>query len=249
MLGVLGGMGPLATADFYAKLIRATPAGNDQAHIPALIYSATQVPGRVAAIRGHGESPLPALREALNVLQRAGAQCIVMPCNTAHYWYDDLLADALVPFIHIADAAVQALKRAHPAAKVVGLLATDATLELGMYQQRLAANGFDTRTPIAAQYASFVRPAIDAVKAGDVVAAGPLVVRAVEALQAASADVVVLACTELPIAWDATAKPPQAAVVDATHALAEASVGWWRKQQQRGIGSAPTLNSASVIAV
>lgn len=249
MLGVLGGMGPLATADFYAKLIRATPAGDDQAHVPALIYSATQIPGRVAAIRGLGESPLPQLRAALNVLQHAGAECIVMPCNTAHYWYDDLLTDLHVPFIHIADAAVLSLQRRCPTASVVGILATDATLELGMYQQRLIANGYEARVLSGVSYQSLVRPAIDAVKASDVVAAAPLVVRAADELFAGGAQVVVLACTELPIAWDTAKQPPQAAVVDATAALAEAAVGWWRKQQQRGIGSATTLSSASVIAV
>ena len=104
-LGVLGGMGPLATVDFLAKLIAVTPAEFDQDHIPTIIYSAPYIPDRTANIRGHGPSPLPYMLSGLGFLEQSGVSCIAIPCNTAHFWYDQLSASASVPTFHIADAA------------------------------------------------------------------------------------------------------------------------------------------------
>ena len=94
MLGVIGGMGPLATADFFHKLIAATPAAGDEDHVPVLIHSVPQLPSRPAAILRGGASPLPQLMQARDRLLTAGATMLAMPCNTAHYWYDDLARDS-----------------------------------------------------------------------------------------------------------------------------------------------------------
>ena len=103
MLGVIGGMGPLASADFFRKLIDATPAACDDEHIPVLIHSVPQLPSRPAAILRGGASPLPALMKARDRLVAAGATMLAMPCNTAHHWHAELAANS-VPFPHIADA-------------------------------------------------------------------------------------------------------------------------------------------------
>ena len=108
MLGILGGMGPLATADFYAKLIAQTPAARDQDHVPVVIYAVPQVPDRTAALLRGGATPVPALLAGLRTLVAAGAQAIAMPCNTAHAWFDELAAQSPVPLLHIADAAADA---------------------------------------------------------------------------------------------------------------------------------------------
>ncbi len=105
ILGVLGGMGPLATVDFLQKLIEETPASRDQDHIPVIAYSVPQIPDRPLAILGKGESPLPHMLEGIHTLKRAGAQAIAIACNTAHYWYDDLVLQGGLPILHIADAA------------------------------------------------------------------------------------------------------------------------------------------------
>src|SRR3978361_916323 len=86
MLGVLGGMGPMATVDFMGKVVRNTPAARDQEHIPMIVCSAVRIPDRTEAILGRGPDPFPALRQ----LERAGATRIVIPCNTAHHWHGAL---------------------------------------------------------------------------------------------------------------------------------------------------------------
>ena len=104
-LGVLGGMGPLATVDFLKKLIEETPATRDQDHIPAIAYSVPQIPDRPPAIVGNGDSPFPHMLAGIHTLRHAGATTIAIACNTAHFWYDDLLQQGGVPILHIADAA------------------------------------------------------------------------------------------------------------------------------------------------
>ena len=95
VLGVLGGMGPLATVDFLRKLIEETPAARDEDHLPVIAWSVPQIPDRPAAITGNGESPLPALLAGVHTLKAAGAVALAIPCNTAHYWYDDMAGTAL----------------------------------------------------------------------------------------------------------------------------------------------------------
>ncbi|PWF21436.1 aspartate/glutamate racemase family protein [Corticimicrobacter populi] len=110
-LGVLGGMGPLATVDFMHKLVLATPARIDQEHVPAVVWNVPQIADRQQAIAGTGPSPLPQLLEGVAQLNRAGATLIVIPCNTVHHWIEPLRAASAVPFLHIVDATLEALVR------------------------------------------------------------------------------------------------------------------------------------------
>src|SRR4030095_9258025 len=128
MLGVLGGMGPVATADFFAKLLVATPASRDEDHIPTLVHSLPQIPSRPAAILRGGPSPLPALLRARDRLITAGATMLAMPCNTAHHWHADLTRGLNLPFPHIADAVASEIPRGDGR---LGLIATAATLPDG----------------------------------------------------------------------------------------------------------------------
>ena len=110
-LGVLGGMGAMATVDFLRKLVEATPAERDQEHIPLIVRFCPEVPDRAAALAGAGPSPQPALVAAAVELAAAGAQALAIPCNTAHYWYDALCAAVPIPILHIVDAALAELQR------------------------------------------------------------------------------------------------------------------------------------------
>ena len=149
MLGVLGGMGPLAGADFVSKLIRATPVDTDAAHIPLLLWSVPQVPDRLAAMEGRGESPVPMLVHALRSMAACGVDRVAIACNTVHYWYDELVAGGGLPILHIADAASEALSPPQivptPATsgpgRRIALLATRGTHAAGFYPLRLAAFG------------------------------------------------------------------------------------------------------------
>jgi len=92
MLGVLGGMGPMATVDFLKKLVEATPAARDQDHLGVMVAQAPGIPDRTGAILGEGPDPLPAMTIALRRLEAAGATRIAIPCNTAHHWHGALQA-------------------------------------------------------------------------------------------------------------------------------------------------------------
>ncbi|MFQ5995712.1 MAG: aspartate/glutamate racemase family protein [Acidiferrobacterales bacterium] len=228
-LGVLGGMGPLATTDFLRKLIAVTPAETDPEHIPVIVYSVPQVPDRIAPIlRGTGDSPLPAMTEGMRTLEDAGAQFIAIPCITAHHWYDDLVKAARVPIIHIADAVCTMLQVG--AAGRIGLLATAATLHSGFFQRRLEGAGFDVLLPREQDTKEFVLPAIACVKRYDMTGALPLAAQAVERLLERGAQNVVLACSELPSALEATDAEISERCVDTLEALAKACVAWGLEQ-------------------
>jgi aspartate racemase len=230
MLGILGGMGPAATVDLVAKLIRLNPVARERDHLPAIVVSDPRVPDRVAPIlEGRGPSPLPAMREGIRRLERAGASCVAIPCHTAHAWYEQLAAGTELPILHIVDSALAELKRLAVPAGPLGLLATAATLEAGLYQERLAAAGHPALLPAPAIMAESVLPAIALVKRGRAAEAAPLLERAVEHLTAAGAGRVLLACTELPLAF---APAPHPACIDATEALARSCLAWWRGRQR-----------------
>jgi len=230
MLGVIGGMGPLATADFFGKLIVATGAERDEENIPTLIHSVPQLPSRPAAILRGGESPLPALRTARDRLLAAGATMLAMPCNTAHHWYDELTVDARVPFPHIADAVSHELP---PEAQRVGIIATAATLAARIYEERFDS-GIKWLRPDADQFERAVQPAIDAVKRNAAADGGRLLAQVIAALRGRGASCVILACTELPVALDAIASPLRTHCIDSTAALARACVRTWRESIAAG---------------
>src|SRR3990170_3583948 len=113
-IGVLGGMGPAATADFYQKIIRATPAKADQDHLKVLIFSNPQVPDRTAAIRGERPDPLPILAASAEVLIQGGVDLIAIPCVTAHYYYDALQQAVSVPILHLIGETATAVLSEYP---------------------------------------------------------------------------------------------------------------------------------------
>jgi aspartate racemase len=230
MIGVIGGMGPLATVDFMHKVILATQAEDDQQHVPLLVSNDPRIPRRPAAILGDGESPLPRLTEIRDRLLRAGATALVMPCNTAHHWHAALRADCPVPFPSIIDASCDDVSSRLAGGGRVGLIATRATLAAGLFTPALARRGLAPVFPSDAAAEAFMLPAIAHVKAGRLAEAGPLMAKAVQSLLADGADLVILACTEAPIALEAAAGDLQAVCVDSTMSLARVTVDLWRSQ-------------------
>ncbi|HEX4259966.1 MAG TPA: aspartate/glutamate racemase family protein, partial [Acetobacteraceae bacterium] len=111
MLGVLGGMGPLASAHFMVRLTELTPAACDQAHIPAVLWSDPRVPDRTEAWLGNGADPLPFLLRGLRGLAQAGCGAVAIPCNTAHGWHAAMAAAGILPILHIVDATAAELRR------------------------------------------------------------------------------------------------------------------------------------------
>jgi aspartate racemase len=224
LLGVLGGMGPLATVDFLQKLIEETPARVDQEHIPVIAYSVPQIPERPPAIVGNGESPLPHMLEGILTLKRAGATAIAIACNTAYFWYDDLVAQGGLPILHMADAACDAV----PGLQRVGLLATQGTVAAGFYQSRLRARGIQCMLSSDGEQRTLVLPAIEHVKRTELVQAHALAARAAQSLLDRGAQAIIMGCTEIPLALEYQSSAVSAHCVDATRALARACVAWWR---------------------
>lgn len=227
ILGVLGGMGPLASAQFMLRLTLLTPADRDQDHIPAVLWSDPRIPDRGAARKGTGPDPLPALMHGIEGLQAAGCGAIAIPCNTAHGWYDQMAARTTLPILHIVDAAGEELRRVGVPGGTIGLMGTAATLEMKLYQDRLHARGWDILEPSAAEMERLVSPSIVAVKANRVADAYAPLAEVVHSLAARGAKAVVLGCTEIPLGIQA-GPAPEVPVVDTIDALVRASIAWAR---------------------
>ena len=223
IVGILGGMGPLATADLYRKIILATPAARDQDHLHVVIDADPSVPDRTAALRGEAPDPTPWLLRGARRLEAADVAFIVVPCNTAHAFLPAVRPQVAVPILDMIAETAARVRADFPAARRVGVLATRGTVESGLYHRALAAEGLEALVPDAAAQDELVGAAIAAVKAGDTSAAvGALVVEAGRGLVAAGAEVLLAACTELPLVLTAANAP--APLLDPTQALAEAAV-------------------------
>lgn len=149
IIGIIGGMGPKSTADFFLKVINTTCAGKDQEHPRIIIDCNPKIPDRTAAILGQGESPIEQLKKTAYNLEKAGAEIIAMPCNTAHYYYDELQKNTQVPIIHMLSETATYIRHNFPEVKKIGLLATTGTLKTKIYQSAL--NGLELITPDTAR--------------------------------------------------------------------------------------------------
>jgi aspartate racemase len=216
-IGVLGGMGPAATADFLARLVIAVGAVDDRGHPRILVDSNPHVPDRNAARRGEGPSPGPALAAMARGLEAQGANLLAMPCNAAHGWADDIRAATPLPFIDMVAAAAH--EAAATGARRIGVIAVEATLESGLYHRPLAAAGVHVVEPGA----EAVRRLVARVKGGDTGPEARAAARALaDELAAAGAGAVIAACTEIPLVLEAAASPVP--FIDSTAALVRATL-------------------------
>jgi len=147
VIGILGGMGPEATVDCFTKIIKNTPARRDQDHIRLILDSNPKVPDRTEAILGKGESPVSALAEGMRSLERAGADFVIIPCVSAHFFLDELRQVATLPILSLLDAVAEHVKDHHPDIERVGLLGTTGTIEGGMFHCRLSEEGIESIVP------------------------------------------------------------------------------------------------------
>jgi aspartate racemase len=214
-------MGPRATVDLFQKLVDATPAKQDRDHIPVLVYSLPQIPDRTAAILHGGPSPLPEMCRGVRTLESAGASLIVVACNTAHYWFEEMQRKAYVPLLHIAEAVLDDLRSAVAPGATIGILATSGTAQAGIYDDVLSRDGFVCMTP-SAHDQKRIDAGIGLVKAGRTCEAAPIFRDVMKALVANGADALILACTEIPLAVDSASN--FVPTIDATAALARQCV-------------------------
>ncbi|MDR3591367.1 MAG: amino acid racemase [Negativicutes bacterium] len=200
-VGILGGMGPLATVDLFAKIVQNTPATLDQDHLRIIIDNNPQIPPRVEAILEGAESPLPAMAESARLLEKAGADFIVMPCNTAHYWIEELRAAVSVPvYSMIENAAAFAAEKFGRLSGRILLLATGATVSLNLYQEAFAAKSLALQLPNLAEQ-EMLDKAVRRIKAGEV-ADNPYLADLNDMLAgyaAGGTEVLLAGCTEVPL--------------------------------------------------
>lgn len=215
-------MGPAATADFYAKLIRRTPAVRDQDHLRVAIWADPTVPDRVAAVIDGSSQPYPAMLAGARHLRDLGATLVAMPCHTAHAFLPDLRADTGLRFLDMVEETVVELVRQGDPGGPVGLLGTRATIHSGLYQDRLRRARLDVAVPTEPVQEQ-VDMAIRKVKLADVATATEHLRHAMEAMAQAGSSRLVLACTELPVAAAHLARSPMV-LLDPTDLLATAVV-------------------------
>ncbi len=198
MLGILGGVGPLASVYFTDVLVNHTKVTRDQDHIPFFLYNDVYIPDRSAYLLGKSEeSPLPALQEGVRRLAKSGCDLIVVTCNTAHYFYDDMVSSVDVPVLNIIDVAVDEAVNRYPGASTVGVLATKGTQEGKVYEKSLHQRGLACKYPDG-ETAKAVMDFIYDVKIGKSVDPA-LLVKAAESLMDKDCETVILGCTELSV--------------------------------------------------
>lgn len=199
-IGIIGGMGPLATVDLYRKIVLHTKAANDRAHIHVIIDSNTAVPDRTAGILGTGPSPLPELVKSAKLLEAAGADFLIMPCNTAHFFYEHIARETKLPLLHMLRLTAGEIKRQRLGR--VALLATDGTVKTGIYAKLFDEYGIPHILPDADEQRAVMDVIYNGVKAGRTDYDTANLRAALDALIKRGAEAFVLGCTELPVAFE-----------------------------------------------
>ncbi len=202
ILGVIGGMGPEASAFFYDEVIAHTRAGSDQEHIDMIILSHASMPDRTKAIlTGHEADLLDAMRRDLKIMETAGAANIAIPCNTSHYFYDRIQSMTRIPIINMVRETVKEAAATYSRdgeKPCVGIMATDGTVRTGVYEKELKEAGCSVVLPTPARQADIMSVIYDDIKGGRKPDRDKFE-SAYRELKEAGCDCVLLACTELSV--------------------------------------------------
>ncbi|MBA7534884.1 Aspartate racemase [subsurface metagenome] len=222
IIGILGGMGPEATIDLFYKIIKSTPAEKDQDHLRIIIDNNPKIPDRTTAILGKGEDLLPALRETAKNLEKAGADFIIIPCNTAHYFLSSIQKSVRIPVLNmIEEAAKETQQRISPIQKV-GLLASIGVYKTKIYHQQFEKFNIEVIYPEEKDKGEVMK-AIYAVKAGNLSEGIKRnIIKIAQKLIDKGAEAIIAGCTEIPLIL----KEGDVAVplIDPTQVLAKAAV-------------------------
>ena len=233
VLGILGGVGPLATAYFMELVIKQTPATCDQDNIPMIVFNDPQIPDRTSFIldREGNPDPLPEMLRVVHWLEDAGADYIAIPCNTAHYFYDALAREATVPVLNIMRETAAHVAGVTGGSGRVGLLATDGTISSGVFQRYLEERGLTAVTPSTAEQSEVVMPLIyERVKRNLPYDARPFFDVARRLHEEEGCDAVIVGCTELSVVYQDLREPPSY-LVDAMDVLARRCVSHYLEQR------------------
>ena len=199
-IGILGGMGPLATCDLFSKIIQITDASCDQERVRICIDNNTEISDRTNAIIRHGKDPVPEMVKSAVRLQSFGADVLIMPCNTAHYFYDRILPFVDIPFLSMIDETAKAIS--DRGLRKIGLLATDGTLQTAVYEKAFKKRGISIVVPPPENQVHIMDLIYNGVKAGNKEIDTKPTKKTIEDLFRKGAQTLVLGCTELPVAFD-----------------------------------------------
>lgn len=221
VVGVLGGMGPEATIDLFTKIVRSTPVARDQDHLRLIIDNNPGIPDRQKAILENGPSPAPMLIETAKNLEAAGADLIVMPCNTAHYWIEEIRRAVTIPVIDMIEETAKETARLPPSLRTVGIMAATGTVRAGLYQKQFRKMSIKMLLPTDDDQAILMR-AIYSVKAGDISVSHAVAIQIGRRMIEAGAEAIVAGCTELPLILKTGDLPVP--IIDATQILATRAI-------------------------
>ncbi|HHV41836.1 MAG TPA: amino acid racemase [Clostridiaceae bacterium] len=198
VIGIIGGMGPMATCDLMYQIISNTKADRDQDHVQLLIDNNAAIPDRTEALVRGGPSPLPELIKSAKRLTVAGADALALSCNTSHYFMSELRSSVPIPFISMIGTTVERLRE--NSIKTVALLATEGLSKVGVYQKELEAAGIRPLVPDEKEQKIVTEVIYDTVKAGMPLRRPERFQSLLDCFRDRGAQKIILGCTELPIA-------------------------------------------------
>lgn len=198
-VGVIGGVGPMATVYYMQRVIEMTKAGCDQEHINMLVFNDCDIPDRTAFITEKSpDNPLPVMVEDAKRLEAAGCEFVVIPCNTAHYFYDELERAVEIPVVNIVEETIRYAKARVQDLSCVGIMATTGTIVTGTYQKYAERAGLSFAVPDEDEQNLLMQIIYDGVKAGKPVPRADFD-RVANHLRAKGAQCLILGCTELSV--------------------------------------------------
>lgn len=220
IIGIIGGMGPLAAVDFEKKLLILAGGASDQDYPVIINYNNSRIPDRTHALLDRGSNPVSELVATAKKLTNAGAEVLVMPCNTAHAFFEEVQSRIDAPMVNIIHAVVNRIKTKYPGVSQVGMLATTGTIKSGVYEKILKESGFELIHISEKEQETFVMEAIygdRGIKAGFTDGPHKLLEQASGILCEQGAEVIIMGCTEIPLVL----KHARVPLVDSSFVLAE----------------------------
>lgn len=245
-IGVLGGMGPEATNKLCALITAFTPVTRDQDHIPVVTYNNPQIPDRVRAVYGESESPVPEMIRTAKVLEQAGADLIVMPCNLAHFYLADVQAAIRVPLLNMVEETVNFTIENYPHCRKVGIVASTPTIKCGIYEKAFRKHNRVLLSPKEDEQESKVMRAIyapDGIKCGYKTRPRALLMEVGQTLVAAGAEVIIAGCTEASLVMKQKKSP--FVVIDPMEVIAQVAVERAMRGEKESAGQGASASNGS----
>ena len=236
-IGIIGGMGSEATSDLFRSIVDQTRASRDRDHIPIIVFNNPSIPDRSDFILGKGPDPVPFLVESARKLESWGANFLVMPCNTAHYFIESIRNAVSIPLINMIEESANWVLQAYPNLSTIGLVSTLGIYKTEVYSKFYKEKGLEIIVPDEDKRQNIMNAIYGdhGIKAGYKKEAAKLVQPALDQLLDHGAQAIITGCTELPLILDFLKIPVP--LINPTKILAKKSIeivgGELRKDEKR----------------